>query len=887
MKIAEPQSPPHHDAPLRDDVRLLGTLLGQTLKDQGGDSLFALVEDVRQVAKSARENDRVGADRLHQRLANLEAEEMANLARAFSEFLNLANIAEQHHRIRRRREWQSLPDAEPQPGSLEAIVSRLLDHGLKPEQMFTAFGDLDIELVLTAHPTQVTRRTMIQKYQRIAALLAQHDRPDLTTEERRDCVTALGREITAIWETDTIIRERPTPAYEARNGLAIIEQTLWNTIPRYLRRVDRLLREHSGQRLPVDAAPIRFGSWMGGDRDGNPNVTPDVTREVCWMSRWMAADLYSREISVLRGELSMNRCTPELAQRTANAKEPYRALLRDVLNHLDATRQIAGAHLQGTAVPANDTYEDAAQLLEPLMLCYRSLHDCGMGVIADSRLLDVIRRVACFGLHLVRLDIRQEAARHTEVLDAVTRHLQLGAYGRWDETQREQFLTTELAGRRPLVPRTLKARRRVQDVLDTLAVVAEQPADSFGAYVISMASTPSDVLVVQLLQREAGVAKPLRVVPLFETLDALEGAADCIDRLLSISDYRAGIDDQLEVMIGYSDSAKDAGQLAAAWALYRAQEDLVAVCRKHGVRLTLFHGRGGTVARGGAPAFDAILSQPPGSVNGTLRVTEQGEVIDAKYGLPEIALRTLEIYTSAVLEASLIPPPEPKPHWRELMDTLTTTSVAAYRDIVQGHPDFVEYFRYATPERELGDLNIGSRPSRRRQQTGIESLRAIPWSFAWTQTRLMLPAWLGAGDALARAIEQGRHPDLTEMRDDWPFFRTTLDLIEMVLAKTEPTVAERYDTQLVPVELQPLGVELRKRFATTTATVLSVTGHDTPLAHDPVTRRSIEVRNPYVDPLNVLQVELLARARGGEESAMLDALLIAINGIAAGMRNTG
>jgi phosphoenolpyruvate carboxylase len=425
----------------------------------------------------------------------------------------------------------------------------------------------------------------------------------------------------------------------------------------------------------------------------------------------------------------------------------------------------------------------------------------------------------------------------------------------------------------------------VREVLDVFSALNDIHPDALGRYVISLAAQASDVLAVELLQKAAGMKRPLPVVPLFERQDALNRAGRAVEQLLNVPWMQKKLNGRIEVMLGYSDSAKDAGQLAAAWSLYRVQEELVALCRLRRMHLTLFHGRGGTVSRGGAPTWQAILAQPPGSVNGTMRVTEQGEVIQTKFGLPAIAQRSMTIYTAAVLEATMQPPRPPKPQWRTAMSRLAARSMDVYRGVVQRDQRFVAYFRAATPEQELAQLQIGSRPAHRRREGGIDTLRAIPWVFAWTQTRLLLTAWLGIGEALQHALDSGETPLLREMESEWPFFATTLDLVEMVLAKGDPNVAARYDEQLVPAYLRDIGEDLRSRFIATREVLLQVTGHRELLEDQPIVRWPIEVRNPYIDPLNLLQVELLRRARAGED--VQDALLVVINGIAAGMRNTG
>ncbi|MCC5857236.1 MAG: phosphoenolpyruvate carboxylase [Ectothiorhodospiraceae bacterium] len=874
------------DLPLRENIRQLGDLLGQTLREQGGDSLFRIVEEIRNLAKDARGGSREALARLDQTLTGLEDELIMPVVRAFSQFLNLANICEQHHRVRRTRAWAMDPESAPLRGSLEETFERLA-RVVEPEQIHQAVCDMRIGLVLTAHPTEVSRRTLLQKYNHIARLLDTQDRQDLTPAEAEEISQALKREITASWHTDEIRQRRPTPQDEARWGYAVVEQTLWDAIPRYARRLDRTLKAYTNRGLPLDAAPIRFGSWMGGDRDGNPRVTARVTHEACLLARWMAATLYEKEVSALISELSLQCADDDLRDQVGDAWEPYRVILKRVRARLRLTVRWVEARLDGKTPPEGEIYLRTEDLRKPLLDCYHSLHRCGAGVVADGRLLDLLRRLACFGTSLMRIDIRQEAGRHTEAIAAITGALGLGDYTEWSEEERQQFLMRELHNPRPLIPRDFEPDDDVREVLDTFRVIAQQGEESLGAYVISMASKPSDLLAVELLQKEAAVRHPLRVVPLFETLADLQGAEDCLEQLLALDWYKQRIGGRQEIMIGYSDSGKDAGHLTAAWALYQTQEQLVACCRRHGVRLTLFHGRGGSIGRGGGPTHAAILSQPPGSVNGSLRVTEQGEVIQAKFGLPGIALRNLELYITAVLEATLQPPPDPDPAWRELMDELSAIAMGQYRGLVRETDDFVPYFRAATPEQEIAGLTIGSRPAKRRTGGGVESLRAIPWIFSWTQTRLLLPAWLGVGEALVHAQQNGRGDDLRTMFEQWSFFRAFIDMVEMVLAKGDPDVAALYDQRLVPPELQPLGQDLRTRYRSTLEAVLQVSGHQRPLDDFPVVRRSVDVRNPYVDPLNRLQVELLHRVRHGKEENLRKALQVCINGIAAGMRNTG
>jgi len=875
---------------LRDDVRLLGHLLGATLRTLEGQTLFQTVERVRALAKGARAGNDADVEALASELSQMPVDSALPVARAFTHFLNLANVAEQHHRIRRRRAHRREPDSPPQRGSCEDAFGRLIAGGLTPDQLHEAVCALRIELVLTAHPTEVSRRTLVEKYNRIATLLDARDRADLTHAEHDDVVAALLREIMTAWGTDDVRLEPPTPLDEVRAGLIVFEQSLWHALPRYLRGVDSALRASTGRALPIDVVPIRFGSWIGGDRDGNPHVTPDVTRRACLLSRWVAADLYLQEIEALRSELSLVDATPELRARAGDAHEPYRELLRPVRARMAATRQWIEASLERDEPPGSDVYVDVRDFEAPLRLCYESLHATGQGFIAAGRLTDLRRRVAVFGLTLAPLDIRQDAALHAKALTAITDTLGLGRYEDWDEDTRITFLLTELGSRRPLIPDDLGADDNVRDTLDTFRMIARIPDGSLGAYVITMTSRASDVLAVELLQKASGIAAPLRVVPLFETSRDLENAGAVLDKLLPIPWYRERINGRQEVMVGYSDSAKDVGRLAAGWDLYRAQENIVDTCRRHGIQVTLFHGRGGSVGRGGGPTHLALMSQPPGSIDGTLRVTEQGEMLQALFGLPDIAVRTLEIYTSGTLEAWLSPAPPVRPQWRACMDRLRDTSCASYHSIVFEHPRFLEYFHAATPQAELAEMNIGSRPvwrSAEPSDVGVRNLRAIPWQFAWTQTRLMLGAWLGVEDALDEAFRRGERERVREMYREWTHFRSSIDLIEMVLAKADARIAGEYDRRLVPDDLKPLGSDLRARLQQAIARVLELTDHQELLESNPVLRRSIDVRNPYVDPINLVQVELLRRARRGDNGRVKTALLVTVNGVAAGMRNTG
>ncbi|WBA11873.1 phosphoenolpyruvate carboxylase [Salinivibrio kushneri] len=870
---------------LKSNVSMLGRLLGNTIQDAHGPALLEKVEEIRQLSKSAAAGNQDDHAKLKTVLQNLPADQLLPVARAFSQFLNLTNIAEQYHTV--SRQCDAL---ECSPDAIDDLLRRVSQGEINANDAQQAIADLKIELVLTAHPTEIARRTTIHNLVQINKCLSKLELSEhLGAAERAKTEKRLEQLIAQAWHTDVIRQDRPTPLDEAKWGFAVIENSLWQAVPAFLRQFDQQLASHLDINLPIDAKPVQISSWMGGDRDGNPYVTSEVTREVMLLSRWKAADLYLRDVQDLISELSMTQCDDTVREMAGEAHEPYRAILKTLRSQLTHTLSYLDAKLKGERASSQGILTATQQLWQPLLACYQSLHHCGMGIIADGKLLDVLRCVQCFGVHLIKLDIRQESTRHADVLSEVTRYLGMGDYAQWSEQDKQAFLTRELASKRPLLPRDWSPSPEVQEVIDTCRVIAEQPREALGAYVISMARTASDVLAVHLLLKEAGCSFRMDVCPLFETLDDLNNAEAVIGELLAIDWYRGFTQNVQMVMIGYSDSAKDAGVMSAGWAQYRAMEALVNLCDEQGVNLTLFHGRGGTVGRGGAPAHAALLSQPPRSLKGGLRVTEQGEMIRFKLGLPDVAVNSLNLYTSAILEANLLPPPEPKQEWRQLMDTLSDISCQAYRDVVRGHEKFVPYFRSTTPELELGKLPLGSRPSKRNPDGGVESLRAIPWIFAWSQNRLLLPAWLGAGQAIDHAIAKGHKAQLEEMCREWPFFSTRLGMLEMVFTKTNLDIAKYYDQRLVDESLWPLGESLRDQLRQDIQVVLAVENSDNLMEQNPWGAEAIRLRNIYVEPLNMLQAELLYRTRqqADPDQSLDDALMISIAGIAAGLRNTG
>ncbi|OIT37818.1 PREDICTED: phosphoenolpyruvate carboxylase-like [Nicotiana attenuata] len=950
LRLLAPAKVSEDDKLVEYDALLLDRFL-DILQDLHGEDIRETVQECYELsAEYEGKHDPQKLEELGRMLTSLDAGDSIVVTKAFSNMLNLANLAEEVQIAYRRRSKLKKRNFSDEASALtesdiEETLRKLVGQLSKsPQEVFDALKNQTVDLVLTAHPTQSVRRSLLQKHARVRDCLTQLYAKDITPDDKQELDEALQREIQAAFRTDEIRRTPPTPQDEMRAGMSYFHETIWKGVPKFLRRVDTALKNIGiNERVPYNAPLIQFSSWMGGDRDGNPRVTPEVTRDVCLLARMMAAKLYFSQIEDLMFELSMWRCNDELRARADELhrtskrdtkhyiefwkqippNEPYRVLLADVRDKLYNTRERARQLLANgySDVSEESTFTNVEQFLEPLELCYRSLCACGDRPIADGSLLDFLRQVSTFGLSLVRLDIRQESDRHTDVLDAITRHLGIGSYKEWSEEKRQEWLLSELSGKRPLFGPDLPKTDEIADVLDTFNVIAELSADNFGAYIISMATAPSDVLAVELLQRECHVKSPLRVVPLFEKLADLESAPASVARLFSIDWYRNRINGKQEVMIGYSDSGKDAGRLSAAWQLYKAQEELVNVAKEFGVKLTMFHGRGGTVGRGGGPTHLAILSQPPDTIHGSLRVTVQGEVIEQSFGEEHLCFRTLQRFTAATLEHGMNPPVAPKPEWRALLDEMSVVATKEYRSLVFQDPRFVEYFRLATPELEYGRMNIGSRPAKRKPSGGIESLRAIPWIFAWTQTRFHLPVWLGFGAAFKHVIEKDIRnlQMLKDMYNGWPFFRVTLDLIEMVFAKGDPGIAALYDKLLVSEDLWPLGEHLRSKYEETKSFLLQVAGHKDLLEGDPYLRQRLKLRDSYITTLNVCQAYTLKRIRdpsynvkvrphldkeimeSSKPAAELvklnpmseyapgleDTLILTMKGIAAGMQNTG
>ena len=860
---------------LRHRVRVLGALLGQTMTAQLGHDFLEKVEKIRLLAKTRRQEGSGDFTELREVLSELNEDQLISVARAFNQFLNLTNIAEQ---------TAATEDLQfPQNSNLERAFKKFTDNNIEPSRIAEVVKQLHCDLVLTAHPTEITRRTLIQKYNRIAGAL-EFVREDEELDQKHKM--ELERLIAEVWHTDEIRTERPKPQDEAIWGYAVIEHSFWHAVPKLWEGLDMILEQYTGESLPIEFSPITISSWMGGDRDGNPNVTTEVTEEVLRLARWMAADLYLRDLDELLSQLSMSQCNEavsELCEKSSH--EPYRSILRRVRDRLNATRDWAETKYP----PKDGIILEKEDLFAPLDTCYRSLHECGMGIIADGLLKQTLIRISTFGVTLIDLDIRQSAEKHTDLMEKLIFFLGLGNYKSWSEKARHDFLIEELANKRPLIPESWEPEGEAGETLRTIRLIANSNADGVSCYIVSMAQNPSDVLSVILLLRKSGLRRSLPIVPLFETLDDLENAAWTLERLLRDKMYRDYINEHQQVMIGYSDSAKDAGQMAASWAQYKAQEELVEVTEKYNIALTLFHGRGGAAGRGGAPIRQAVLSQPPNTIKRGMRITEQGEMIRFKYGSPLLAQNSMDLVLSAAIESNLMPSPKPRENWRNLMDRLANSAKEEYRNIVQDGSNFADYFRVSTPEPELSLLSLGSRPTRRvADSNAISDLRAIPWVFAWTQKRLMIPAWLGTNAALSMKFSAKDKFVLKEMMTEWPFFQAQMDLLEMVLTKADTEIAQHYDEILTPDHLKPLGDHFHQELTSLIDEVNEVKKQEVLLENAPDVRQTISLRDPYTDPLHFLQIELISRYRqDGKNERVKKALLITIAGIAASMRNTG
>jgi phosphoenolpyruvate carboxylase len=901
------------DAPLSDDIHLLGDLLGATLRRLGGQRLFELEERVRTLCKGLRARRSSAAEhRLRRILAGLDLDETVGVIRAFSVYFQLANIAEQHHRIRRKRYYELHTPDEPQRGSIADTFRSLAAAGVDKTRLQSVLDGLDLRLVMTAHPTEAARRTLLGKHRRLADLLALRDEAH-APRRRKEIELLIAGEVESIWQTDEVRRAQLSVLDEVDNGLYYFDATLFDAVPVLIEEIERRAAEHMpGVALRDGAAPVRFGSWIGGDRDGNPFVTPEVTWEALRLLQRQALSKYVTEAGELRWKLSESSryapASPELAASLESdakalptvasdinrhhAGEPYRLKLSYVCARLENALARNDSMASALAVPrdrllsvrprlpevdpARPSYRNGDELWADLRLVRDSLRASG-AVHAASYVDRLMRQVATFDFHLATLDLRQHSERHTAALTEITRSLGIDPdYSAMDEAARVAWLTTELGSLRPLLGIDVRLSEETVETLNVLRVarraLAEISPRSIRTYVISMTRSASDLLAPLLLAKEAGLFRldeataSIGMAPLFETIEDLRGAPAIMSSLFEIPIYREWLTREgnlQEVMIGYSDSSKDGGILTSSWELYKAQESLWDVARAHGIELRLFHGRGGTVGRGGGPSHEAILAQPPGTVAAHIKITEQGEVISSKYGLPEIAQRSLELAVGATIAASCQGPGSGSRDpgsgkldaWKRVMEGISDNAFEVYRRVVHETPGFLDYFHSATPVEELQHMRIGSRPAKRKAGSErIEDLRAIPWVFGWTQSRHLLPGWLAVGTALESFVRErpmAHTKILREMYSEWPFFRSTISNIEMTLAKADLEIARQY-AGLMPDKAAGKRIYrmLREEFDRTCRAVLLITRERTLLERAPVLQRSIAVRNPYVDPMS-------------------------------------
>ncbi|WP_306603387.1 phosphoenolpyruvate carboxylase [Azonexus sp.] len=910
------------DEPLRNDIRLLGRLLGDTVRDQEGDSVFDIVEKVRQTAiRFARDGDPASRDELAALLDPLPRDTTQTVVRAFSYFLQLANIAEDEHHIRRRRA-HDLAGSPPREGSLVFALDALSTAKVSPEAIADFFAHALVAPVLTAHPTEVQRQSLIRNHRDIAHLLDQRERLQMTPEEEAENDWALSNAILTLWQSRMLRPVRLKVVDEVKNGISYFQETFFTELPRLYIQATQQLQQRYPEKIWALPPFFRVGSWIGGDRDGNPFVTADILREALRLQSAATLNHYLDEIHQLGAELPLSDLlidiTPELRamadqspdQSPQRLDEPYRRALTSIYARIAATaRRLDHIEPVRHEIASGEPYSTPEALRADLKVLANSLKLNGGAKLAGGRLRRLLRAVQVFGFHLAPIDLRQNSEVHARSVAAL-----LAAAGRCpdyealDENARISLLTAELATPRPLYSPWLTYDEETRGEL-AIFFTARELREKYGAAalpncIISKTDGVSDLLELALLLKESGLLRPgttpqldVNIIPLFETIEDLQKSAATMAGVFALPVYRqliAGRGDEHEVMLGYSDSNKDGGFLTSGWELYKAEIELTDVFRAHGVRLRLFHGRGGSVGRGGGPSYHAILAQPAGAVSGQIRLTEQGEVISTKYGNPDNGRRNLEVLLAATLEASLTDHEnqvEPAEQFHSAMDELSARAFNAYRGLVYETPGFTTYFRQSTVVSEIALLNIGSRPASRKASERIEDLRAIPWVFSWAQCRLMLPGWYGFGTAVDGYLTANPAglATLRRMLKSWPFFKSLLSNMDMVLAKTDLAIASRYAELVVDVELRErIFTRIVGEWELTRKHLLDILQQDDFLGDNPMLKRSLQLRAPYMDPLNHLQVELLKRHRAGDtDERVARGIHLSINGIASGLRNSG
>ena len=881
---------------LREDIRLLGTFLGRVIRDQEGLAFYKIVERLRLLSKNTLldKNKSKVFLKVSKEVKKLKPKDIFRLTRSFSHILNLMNLAESLDASRKLNEYENpYFKNKNQNIFIEDIIKNLFkNRNISNNKIYEQATKLDIGIVLTAHPTEVKRRTLIQKYANLIELMEQRHLYKKYPTKILEIDRKIYTEITVIWKTDELKRSKPSPLDEAKWGLAVIEDSLWDTIPKVYKRLNDIFRKNLGKDLPRGYNPIQFGSWMGGDRDGNPNVTADVTKKVILFSRWQAAKLYEKELTKLIQDLSMKECSPKIKKIAGNSFEPYRVYLRPIRDKIRLTYQLIEKHLNNNkSLNEKKLLTDKNEILKPLREVRESLNLNRGQHIANADLLDLIRRVRCFGINLARLDIRQESSRHQKLISDVLNKKYKINFSSLSESKKINLLNLLIKQKKYFINNLKIKHKDNKEVWNTFKQISKEPEQCMGAYVISMTSKASDILSVYFLQKQAETKNLLRVVPLFETLDDLKNAKSVMENIFKLSWYRRLINHKQEVMIGYSDSSKDAGKLSASWHQYKLQEELRNLAKKYKIDLVFFHGRGGSAGRGGGPIQATLKSQPANTVNGKIRITDQGEVIQQKYGYKPLAEYNLCSYIGAVMDASLNPPPKSKKNWRKLIEKMSEIATSAYRKNLNQSEDFIRYFKTVTPHKSLGKLAIGSRPTKRKNVDNIQSLRAIPWVFAWTQIRLMLPAWLGTTEALRYGSIKKFSKTLTDMEKNWPYFVSTMDILDMVITKVDPEISVIYENNLADSALKRIGKKLRFQFDALVKLHNKITPKEV-FKERKEFRKALFIRNNYTETLNILQATIMNKINNNkykklDKKFLDDALMTSIAGISAAMKNTG
>ena len=915
---------------LRRDVRYLGNILGEVLVHQGGRELLELVEQIREQSKALRaEFSPELFEDMKKTISSLSSEKRHQVIRAFAIYFQLVNIAEQNHRIRRKRDYEFLAGEEVQNGSIESAIKALKDRNISTEDIEDMLAGISLELVMTAHPTEATRRAVLDIHKRIAADVMELDNPTLTYREREKLTEKLMNEVLILWQTDELRDRKPTVIDEVKNGLYYFDETLFDAIPSVYEELERCLTKYYPEKKWHVPSYLRFGSWIGGDRDGNPSVTSDVTWQTLTLHRQLAVQKYEEQLREMMSMLSFSTnlvsVTDELLasieqdrsvinNKTTdlwrNPTEPYRVKIAFMIEKLSNT-------VDPESAEGAPYYSSPEELMVDLRIIDRSLRNHYADYFADTYLAKLMRQVELFGFHLMTLDIRQHSQEHENAMTEVLHKLGIvDNYSELSEDEKIKVLVKLLEDQRPLTSHHIEYSASTRECLDVYEVVAKAQKE-FGtncitSYLISMTEAVSDMLEVMVFAKEVGLFRideegnvicTIQAVPLFETIEDLHAAPAIMKQLFEIPMYRKAVaarGNMHEIMLGYSDSNKDGGAITANWELRIALKSITKAAGEYDVKLKFFHGRGGSLGRGGMSLNRSILAQPPHTVGAGIKITEQGEVLSSRYSLQGIASRSLEQATWALITNAFLAKypdqaPQVEKEWEEISAEISETALNKYQDLIFRDPDFLTFLKESTPLQEVGELNIGSRPSKRKNSDRFEDLRAIPWVFSWTQSRYLLPAWYAAGTALQQYVsgDEKKLATLQTMYEKFPFFHSLINNLQMALAKADMQIASQYATMIKDDSVRErIFTQIEKEFKLTSELILKITNQNEILDNVPVIQESIKLRNPYVDPLSYLQVQLLQELRairetGNDDQELLREVLLTINGIAAGLRNTG